>query len=168
MKLTANSYQLSERKNLQNIGLKSCILGLIWVMGLGSWVMPVFSQEKPVDLVYPELDAAHSRWIFFHSASRPFGMVNLSPDTELNGAWGSGYVYDTEEIKGFSHVHAWQLAGVSVMPVVSDKSVRYIRKNLASKFSHEDEEIADKYEKAMKGLSVNEEVESFRRTFGSF
>ena len=73
--------------------------------------------QQPIDLVNPFVDTANSRWFFFSSACRPFGMVNLSPDTELNGAWGSGYRYNTEEIKGFSHIHAWQLAGVSVMPV---------------------------------------------------
>ena len=39
-------------------------------------------QEKkiePVDLVYPLLDASNSRWFYFNSATRPFGMVNLSP-----------------------------------------------------------------------------------------
>ena len=37
---------------------------------------------EPVDLVWPWLDSANSRWFFFNSATRPFGMVNLSPDTE--------------------------------------------------------------------------------------
>lgn len=77
----------------------------------------VFSKISPVDMVYPLLDTANSRWFFFSSASRPFGMVNLSPDTEINGAWGSGYRYNTTNIKGFSHIHAWQLSGVSVMPI---------------------------------------------------
>jgi predicted alpha-1,2-mannosidase len=144
MKLSVISYQLSEKSS--NLILTSFVLGLIWVLGLGSSVL---AQERPVDLVYPQLDAANSRWFFFNSASRPFGMVNLSPDTKTGGAWGTGYVYDTEEIQGFSHVHAWQLAGVSVMPVVSDKSTRYIRKNLASKFSHEDEEIEVGYHKVI-------------------
>jgi len=63
------------------------------------------NTTSPVDLVYPHLDSENSRWFFFSSASRPFGMVNLSPDTELNGAWGSGYRYKTDTIKGFSHVH---------------------------------------------------------------
>ncbi|MEP1983231.1 MAG: hypothetical protein ABJJ07_06175, partial [Maribacter dokdonensis] len=32
--------------------------------------------------VYPLLDTENSRWFYFSSASRPFGMVNLSPDTQ--------------------------------------------------------------------------------------
>lgn len=35
---------------------------------------------QPVDLVYPHIDAVNSRWFFFSSASRPFGIVNLSPE----------------------------------------------------------------------------------------
>lgn len=73
-------------------------------------------------MVYPELDTENSRWFFFSSANRPFGMVNLSPDTELNGAWSSGYQYDIDTIKGFSHVHGWQISGVSVMPVTIEES----------------------------------------------
>ena len=59
----------------------------------------VFAQKaiEPVDLVYPYLDSSNSRWFFFNSASRPFGMVNLSPDTDIDGAWGSGYRYEIVE-----------------------------------------------------------------------
>jgi putative alpha-1,2-mannosidase len=41
-------------------------------------------SQRPVDLVFPQLDTENSRWIFFSSACRPFGMVNLSPDTNQN------------------------------------------------------------------------------------
>ncbi|MCK5730995.1 MAG: glycoside hydrolase family 92 protein, partial [Draconibacterium sp.] len=103
------------------------------------------AQEKPVDLVYPHLDAANSRWFFFSSASRPFGLVNLSPDNEVGGAWGSGYRYDTEEIKGFSHVHAWQLSALSVMPV--NGSAKDLKDNYYSPFSHKTEIVSPGYHK---------------------
>ena len=51
----------------------------------------VSDPKNYVDLVYPQLDTENSRWFLFTSASRPFGMVNLSPDTQIGGAWGSGY-----------------------------------------------------------------------------
>ena len=51
-------------------------------------------ELSPVDKVYPLSDAANSRWFYFTSACRPFGMVDLSPDTQIDGAWGSGYRYD--------------------------------------------------------------------------
>ncbi len=85
--------------------------------------------QEPVDLVYPQLDSANSRWFYFDSASLPFGMVNLSPDTQVDGAWGSGYRYEVEEVKGLSHVHAWQMSGVSVLPVSSDATAEAIRVN---------------------------------------
>ena len=74
------------------------------------------SRETPVDLVNPFIDTHNSRWFYFNSASRPFGMVNLSPDTDTDKTWSSGYLYDTDTIRCFSHVHAWQLAGIAVMP----------------------------------------------------
>ncbi|QXP53856.1 GH92 family glycosyl hydrolase [Cellulophaga sp. HaHa_2_1] len=92
--------------------------------------------------VYPLLDSENSRWFFFSSANRPFGMVNLNPDTQIGGAWGSGYRYKTDTIKGFSHIHAWQLSGVSVMPVtINENTKEAIYTDFYSKFSHEKEQI---------------------------
>lgn len=102
--------------------------------------------ESPVDLVYPLLDTENSRWFYFSSACRPFGLVNLSPDTEVDGAWGSGYRYNTDTIRGFSHVHAWQLSGLSVMPVtISEGNIKIIFNDYDSKFSHETELIFPGY-----------------------
>ena len=96
--------------------------------------------------VYPQLDTENSRWFFFSSASRPFGMVNLSPDTQIGGAWGSGYRYKTDTIKGFSHIHAWQMSGISVMPVtVSEGDRKTIYTDFYSKFNHETEQIDPGY-----------------------
>lgn len=103
------------------------------------------ADSRPVDLVYPLLDTANSRWFFFSSASRPFGMVNLSPDTELGGAWGSGYRYDSTNIKGFSHVHAWQLAGLSIMPLVSEQPLAHVQNDYYSDFSHSRETVRPGY-----------------------
>lgn len=96
-------------------------------------------EEEPIDLVNVFVDSYNSRWFFFNSATRPLGMVNLCPDTQTGGTWGSGYRYGTDTIKGFSHVHAWQLSGVSVMPVVSSKTDESVFFDFASKFSHEKE-----------------------------
>ena len=99
-----------------------------------------------VDLVYPQLDSENSRWFFFSSATRPFGMVNLSPDTEIDGAWGSGYRYKTDTIKGFSHVHGWQISGLSVMPVtITSENETAIFKDFYSTFKHEAEKASPGY-----------------------
>lgn len=72
---------------------------------------------SPADMVYPYIDTANSRWFFFSSACRPFGMVNLSPDMVTNGTWGAGYRYHVDTIRSFSHIHGWQLSGIPVLPV---------------------------------------------------
>lgn len=104
------------------------------------------TKIDPVDLVYPQLDTENSRWFLFSSASRPFGMVNLSPDTQIGGTWGSGYRYKTDTIKGFSHIHAWQLSGLSVMPVtISEENRNSVFNDFYSKFSHDTEKVAPGY-----------------------
>ncbi|MFC4872637.1 GH92 family glycosyl hydrolase [Negadavirga shengliensis] len=121
------------------------VLALLLVIPLSS--LRAQLSERPVDLVFPLLDAANSRWFFFSSATRPFGMVNLSPDTQLEGAWGSGYRYDTDTIKGFSHIHAWQMSGVSVMPVIPSDHVGQLMMDYYSPFSHEKETVEAGYHK---------------------
>lgn len=106
---------------------------------------PIEDPFRPVDLVYPLLDAANSRWFFFSSATRPFGMVNLSPDNQIDGAWGTGYRYDTDTIKGFSHIHAWQMSGVSVMPITFDDSATIYLTDYYSHFSHDTETVEPGY-----------------------
>ncbi len=103
-------------------------------------------NQRAVDKVYPQLDTENSRWFLFASASRPFGMVNLSPDTQLEGTWGSGYRYEIDTVKGFSHIHAWQLSGLSVMPVtITEENKEDLFKDFYSKFSHEKEVVTPGY-----------------------
>ena len=124
-----------------------------------------FQKKELVDLVYPLLDAANSRWFFFSSACRPFGMVNLSPDTKISGAWGSGYLYNTDTFRGFSHIHAWQLSGLLVMPVVlSEESKTRVFDDYSSKFSHEKEKIAPGYHYIeLEKYRINAELTSTKR-----
>jgi len=75
---------------------------------------------SPADLVDPFVDAANSRWFFFNSTSRPFGMVNLSPDNAVQSDWGAGYRYQLDSIKCFSHIHDWQLSGIPVLPTTGE------------------------------------------------
>ena len=98
----------------------------------------VKADKRPVDWVKPEIDTHKCRWFFFSSACRPFGMVNLSPDTETKGDWGAGYIYGKDTIQCFSHLHGWQLAGLPVMPATAP-----------AKFSHDDEIIRPGYHKVV-------------------
>lgn len=102
------------------------------------------------DLVYPQMDSAHSRWAFFASACRPFGMVALSPDTDEGDDWISGYRYNSPSIQGFSHIHCWQISGVSVMPVsFAEGSADTLFRDCSSPFSHEGETAKAGYHKVV-------------------
>ncbi len=78
----------------------------------------------------------------FPGATVPFGMVQLSPDTRIDGSWDgcSGYHYSDSVIYGFSHTH---LSGTGVsdygdillMPMPFGKASPK-REEYASKFSH--------------------------------
>nr|MDA3881519.1 GH92 family glycosyl hydrolase [Prolixibacteraceae bacterium] len=85
-------------------------------------------------------------WFYFSSASRPFGMVSLFPDTKIDGAWKSGYRYDVDTVRCFSHIHEWQLSGVAVMPVsFTNKNMPDVFTDWSSKFSHDNETVKPGY-----------------------
>jgi predicted alpha-1,2-mannosidase len=81
----------------------------------------------------------------FPGAVLPFGMVQLSPDTRVDGSWDGcgGYHYSDSLIYGFSHTH---LSGtgcsdwgdILVMPV-SGKPGSMDQKEYSSPFSHRSE-----------------------------
>ncbi len=121
-------------------------LALVFLVSCKTEKTAYHPKEQLVDKVYPLLDTQNSRWFFFSSASRPFGMVNLNPDTEIKGDWGCGYNFKSDTIKGFSHIHEWQMSGLSVMPVTNiDESKKNIFKDFYSKFSHDTEKITPGY-----------------------
>lgn len=107
------------------------------------------AKVEPVDLVYPLVDAANSRWFFFNSATRPFGMVNLSPDNAIDADWNAGYRYEKDSIKCFSHVHGWQLSGIPVMPTTGEFKGHLGSNKYGSKFSHKTEVIKAGYHKVV-------------------
>jgi predicted alpha-1,2-mannosidase len=72
-------------------------------------------QKEPVDYADPLIGTSESRWMLNPGASRPFGMVQLSPDNQGDD-WKAGYEYTLASVSGFSHIHAWTMAGLSVMP----------------------------------------------------
>ena len=100
---------------------------------------------NPVDYVNPQIDTHKSRWFYFSSACRPFGMVSLSPDTYVKGSWNSGYLYDTTVVRCFSHIHCWQISGIPVMPttgkITGHKGLDFYK----SSFSHECESMKPRY-----------------------
>lgn len=79
----------------------------------------------------------------------PFGMVQVGPDTRIDGSWDgcSGYHYSDSIIYGFSHTHlsgtgCSDYGDILLMPVVTDRKAigeehSYLNnKNYSSSFSH--------------------------------
>ncbi len=124
--------------------LLKVIIGIVFFI-VANFSLQAQSIYRPVDLVYPQLDSENSRWIFFSSACRPFGMVNLSPDNKADTDWGSGYRYEKDSIKFFSHIHGWQLSGIPVMPVNGEFKGHLGSKVYGSKYSHEKETVKPGY-----------------------
>ena len=106
------------------------------------------AQTDPTTLVNPFIGTGgHGHT--FPGASMPFGMMQLSPDTRLEGWDGcSGYHYSDNTIYGFSHTH---LSGTGIadycdilfMPFTGD--VKWDNKAYASSFSHANEKASPGY-----------------------
>lgn len=78
-----------------------------------------YSQKKPVDYVNVFTGTSNSRWMLGPYAGVPYGMVQLGPDNQESG-WMAGYDYSIMNVTGFSHLHAWTMAGLMVMPATQD------------------------------------------------
>jgi putative alpha-1,2-mannosidase len=66
----------------------------------------VTAQKQLSDFVNPFIGTGgHGHT--FPGATVPFGMVQLSPDTRIDGSWDGcgGYHYSDSVIYGFSHTH---------------------------------------------------------------
>lgn len=103
------------------------------------------AMEDLTEWVEPRLGTTQTRWIAFSSACRPFGMVNVSPDTRIDGDWGCGYRYGDARTVGISHLHEWQIGALLVMPVVGEVNLAAGPTGWASPFSHETEVVKPGY-----------------------
>jgi len=88
----------------------------------------------------------------FPGATVPFGMVQLSPDTRVDGSWDgcSGYHYSDSFIYGFSHTHL-SGTGVSdygdILLLPSVNPISFEPEEYKTKFSHDDEKAEANYYK---------------------
>ena len=80
----------------------------------------------------------------YPGATVPFGMVQLSPDTRIDGSWDgcSGYHHDDSVIYGFSHTHlngtgCTDYGDIMLMPTMGEPN--FDPKQYGSKFSHSNE-----------------------------
>ena len=111
-------------------------------------------EKSPISYVNPFIGTGgHGHT--YPGATRPFGMVQLSPDTRLDGWDGcSGYHYTDEYIYGFSHTH---LSGTGVsdygdvllMPtsVIIFNNGADGEQGYRSRFSHDNETASPGYYK---------------------
>ncbi|KQZ25869.1 GH92 family glycosyl hydrolase [Duganella sp. Root1480D1] len=96
----------------------------------------------------------------FPGATRPFGMVQLSPDTQLRHfrqsyPWAAGYRYEDDSILGFSHTHFSgsghsDLGDILLMPYSGETKLEpgYPERPFSgyrSRFRHEDERAEPGY-----------------------
>ncbi len=84
--------------------------------GFAGEITPV---KEPVDYVDMFTGTSNSRWMLGPYASVPYGMVELGPDNQASG-WMGGYEYSLMNVSGFSHIHAWTMSGLRVMPAMQD------------------------------------------------
>lgn len=87
------------------------LFSILFFLAISFLVFSGQAQQQPADYVNPFIGTGgHGHT--FPGATVPFGMVQLSPDTRLEGWDGcSGYHYSDEYIYGFSHTH---LSGTGV------------------------------------------------------
>jgi predicted alpha-1,2-mannosidase len=83
----------------------------------------------------------------FPRATTPYGMVQLSPDTRIDGSWDgcSGYHYSDIVIYGFSHTHlngtgVSDFGDIMLMPTMDESS--FDNKIYSSTFSHQNEKAS--------------------------
>ncbi|NDW09952.1 glycoside hydrolase family 92 protein [Dysgonomonas sp. 520] len=114
-------------------------------------------EKKLIEYVDPFIGtAAHGHT--FPGAIAPFGMVQLSPDTGLEGwDWCSGYHHTDSSIIGFSHTHLSgtgrsDLMDVMIMPTTGEVKLNSGTKEnpdsgYRSRFSHDEEWASPGYYK---------------------
>lgn len=86
----------------------------------------------------------------FPGATVPYGMVQLSPDTRIDGSWDGcgGYHYSDNLIYGFSHTHlngtgVSDYGDIMLMPTMGEPS--FDNKIYSSTFSHANEKASAGY-----------------------
>lgn len=93
---------------------------LVLILNITSFHFTI-AQDKydPIEYVNMFTGTSNSRWMLGPYAGVPYGMVQLGPDNQESG-WMAGYDYSIMNVTGFSHIHAWTMAGLMVMPATQD------------------------------------------------
>jgi len=100
------------------------------LLGAAVWLVSAMGSvegREPADYVDPKIGTAipTKRWMLFPGATTPLGFVALSPDNlDRPGWYKGGFDPHLGNIAGFSHVHAWTMAGLLTMPTVGELKVK--------------------------------------------
>jgi predicted alpha-1,2-mannosidase len=110
----------------------------------------------------------------FPGATTPFAMVQLSPDTRIDGSWEgcSGYHYNDSIIYGFSHTHlsgtgCSDYGDIAFMPYFSKNEIikKLKTENVQAKFFHRNEKAsAGYYSVVLDDIPVKVELTATTRT----
>src|SRR5690554_5230273 len=130
-------------------------IAFIMLTGLSCQKQKEVESVQYTDFVNPMIGTAYHGHTF-PGAALPGGMVQLSPDTGVEGwDWCSGYHYSDGSVMGFSHLHrsgmgAGDWGDVLLMPVTGDlKVIPGSKENpdegYRSRFSHEEEAASPGY-----------------------
>jgi len=93
---------------------------LLWCsVLLTGCTLPIAKSVQPADQADLFVGTSNSRWMLGPYATVPYGMVQLGPDNQQSG-WMGGYEYSVMNVSGFSHIHAWTMSGLRVMPAMQD------------------------------------------------
>lgn len=99
--------------------MKLLALFLVLIFSCIPAQMTLAQDKQPVDYVDMFIGTSNSRWMLGPYAQAPFGMVQLGPDNQGN-VWMGGYEYSISNVSGFSHLHAWTMGGLMMMPTTAD------------------------------------------------
>ena len=108
----------------------------------------------------------------FPGATAPFAMVQLSPDTRIDGSWDgcSGYHYSDSFIYGFSHTHlsgtgCSDYGDIAFMPTFVSKPIVPIETEgkLFYSFSHKNEKASPGYYSVLLDNGIKVELSSTTR-----
>lgn len=134
--------------------------------------MQLNAQKKNIDYVNPFIGTGgHGHT--FPGATTPFGAVQLSPDTRMEGWDGcGGYHYDDNYVYGFSHTHlsgtgCSDLSDILFMPVTGKPVLEYKdgKPAFGSKFSHKKESAkAGFYEVFLDDYKIKVQLTATART----
>jgi predicted alpha-1,2-mannosidase len=135
--------------------------------GILSNSMAAGLEKHPVDFINPLIGASTSADLgegkTFPGAARPYGMVQLSPDTITGGDHTSGYSWEHPTIEGFSFTHmsgvGWfgDLGNLQIMPTTGPLQTK--REDNVSPYSHDDEIVqAGYYAVGLKRTGIRAEM----------